>query len=139
MRPVTKISVFGIRLGIVVLGAYWIALFTGTHLPDTLDFSPAVHDKTKHFSAFFGLATLLCYVTNSQHLVRRFGTIALVCMAYGAMDELTQGFVAGRCPDFYDFIADTLGVSLAITCYVGIKLIAFPDPRVQWRTSRLFR
>ena len=123
MRPVSKISFFGIRLAVVVLVAYWIAIFTGTHLPEVMDFSPSFNDKTKHLGAFFGLATLLCYVSNSTNSFRRFGTIALVCMAYAAIDEVTQGFVRGRTPDTYDFIADSIGVLLAIGCYASAKAI----------------
>ena len=123
MRPVTRLNLFGIRLAILVLAAYWIAIFTGTHLPDVLDFSPKIHDKTKHFAAFFGLATLLCYATNSTNYVKRFCTIAVVCLIYAAIDEITQSFVPGRVTDFYDFVADSIGVGLAVGFYVGMKLI----------------
>ncbi|MCP4777372.1 MAG: hypothetical protein GY880_24405, partial [Planctomycetaceae bacterium] len=34
MRPVTKITIFGFRLAIVVLAAYWLCIFVGTHLPN---------------------------------------------------------------------------------------------------------
>ena len=121
MRPVTKISLWGIRLGIVVLAIYWITIFTGTHLPTLADFSPDVNDKIKHFTAFFGLAFLLCYITNSSNYLRRFGMIALVCLAYAAIDELTQNFVPGRVADKLDFAADSIGVSLAIMIYMAGK------------------
>ncbi len=122
MRPVTKISLLGVRLAIVALVVYWIAIFTGTHLPAVVDFSPDVNDKVKHFSAFFGLATLLCYVSNSERLFRRFAIIAVVGMGYAAFDEITQKLVAGRTADPYDFLADTVGILTAITVYVCIKL-----------------
>jgi VanZ family protein len=123
MRPVTRLNLFGIRLAILVLAIYWISIFTGTHLPEGLDFSPKIHDKSKHFAAFFGLAMLLCYVTNSSNYFKRFGTIALVCLIYAAVDEISQGMVPGRVADFYDFIADGIGVGLAIGTYVSFKLI----------------
>ena len=129
MRPVTKISFFGVRLAVIVLAAYWIAIFTGTHLPDVLDFSPRVNDKAKHFTAFFGLAFLMCYVTNSANFLKRFGTIASVCMLYAAVDEITQGFVRGRQPDVYDFVADSIGVWIAIGCYAGDKVHWNGSPR----------
>lgn len=123
MRPVTKISIFGIRLGIVLLGIYWLSIFVGTHLPAVVDFSPNVNDKLKHISAFFGLATLLCYVTNSQQLVKRFAGIIAICLIYAAIDETTQMFIPGRTADPYDFLADGLGVCLAVTCYVSLKVV----------------
>ena len=124
MRPVTSLNLFGIRLAIVVLAIYWIAIFTGTHLPDVLDFSPKIHDKSKHFLAFFGLATMLCYVTNSRNTVKRFGLIAIACLTYAAVDEVTQGWIPGRTPDFQDFIADAIGVSLAIGTYTCLKWVS---------------
>ncbi len=72
MRPVTKITIFGFRLAMVVLGLYWLAIFVGTHLPGALVVTPNVNDKVKHFSAFFVLGGLLCYVTNSPRWFRRF-------------------------------------------------------------------
>ena len=123
MRPVTRLNLFGIRLAILVLAIYWAAIFTGTHLPDVLDFSPKMHDKSKHFLAFFGLATLLCYVTNSQNVIKRFGTIAIACLIYAAVDEVTQAWVPGRVPDFQDFVADAIGVGLAIGGYASLKWV----------------
>lgn len=124
MRPVTRLNLFGIRLAILVLAIYWIGIFTGTHLPDVLDFSPKMHDKSKHFLAFFGLAMLLCYVTNSRRYIKRFGAIAMACLIYAAVDEVTQAWVPGRVPDFQDFIADTIGVGSAIGSYACLKWAA---------------
>ena len=129
MQSVTGIRLFGIRLAIVALTIYWCVIFTGTHLPKLPSEMPRVNDKILHFSAFFMLATFLCYCTNSTRLWRRFGSIALVCMTYGVFDELTQFFIAGRYPDAWDFIADVCGALTAISLYfLG---------RVQWgkRTS----
>ncbi|KAA1259443.1 VanZ like family protein [Rubripirellula obstinata] len=124
MRPVTRFNVFGIRLAILCLAVYWIAIFTGTHLPSVMDFSPKMHDKSKHFLAFFGLAILLCYVTNSRNYVKRFGIIAIVCLIYAAVDEITQSLVPGRVPDYQDFIADAFGVAAAIGTYYALKLVS---------------
>ena len=118
MRPVTKIKIFGIRMAVVVLAAYWMAIFIGTHLPAVLDISPGVNDKFKHFSAFFLLGTLMCYVTTSRRWFRRFMTIGLVGMVYAAVDELTQSLVPGRYPDSFDFLADSAGLWSAIGIYV---------------------
>lgn len=128
MRPVTKITILGIRLGVVVLACYWLTLFVGTHLPAVADFSPKVNDKFKHFGAFFMLGTLMCYVTTSTNLLSRFGCIALVGMAYAAIDEFTQSFVPGRYADPYDFVADSAGLISAIAVYALLRfLLRRPD------------
>ncbi len=124
MRPVTKITILGLRLGVVVLIAYWALIFLGTHLPAAADFSPKISDKTKHFGAFWGLGTLMCYVTTSQQLWRRFGTIAIVGLAYAAVDEMTQQLIPGRVADLWDFAADAAGLLTAIALYLAAKGIA---------------
>lgn len=121
MRPVTKISILGVRLAVLALAGYWILIFTGTHLPSMAQVSPDVSDKVKHFAAFFGLAMLMCYVTSSDRYVRRFGGIAAIAMTYAAFDEWTQSFVPSRTADPYDFLADTAGIWSAIAVYVIAK------------------
>lgn len=121
MRPVTKISIFGVRLAVLALAGYWILIFTGTHLPSLGQVSPNINDKVKHFTAFFGLALLMCYATTSERFFLRFGGIAAVAMTYAAIDEWTQSFVPNRVADPYDFLADTAGIWSAITLYVLAK------------------
>ena len=126
MRPVTKITIFGFRLAIVVLAVYWFCIFVGTHLPNTgeiVDLRFGANDKVKHFCAFFLLGGLLCYVTNSPRWWKRFAIIGLVGMAYAAIDEITQNFIPGRYPDILDFVADAAGLWTAIAVYVGAKCI----------------
>ncbi len=123
MRPVTKISLLGIRLAIIALVIYWVAIFAGTHLPAVHDFSPKINDKVKHFSAFFGLAMLLCYSTTCEWVLKRFAVIFAVGVVYAAFDEITQKFVPGRTSDIMDFAADTAGVSTAIAIYAIARAI----------------
>lgn len=126
MRPVTKITVLGIRLAVVVLAFYWLAIFVGTHLPRlgmNINRLPLVNDKVMHFTAFFFLGSLLCYVTNSSRWFRRFTLIGLAGMVYAAADEITQHFVPGRYPDLMDFAADTAGLWTAILLYVSAKYV----------------
>lgn len=121
MKPVTKISLFGLRLGLIALVGYWLALFTGTHLPKVPDVLPILNDKSKHFIGYFGLTILLCYVGTSSNLVPRFGRVAVIALAYGIFDELTQSFVPGRFTEFYDFVADACGIACAITVYATLR------------------
>lgn len=124
MRRLTKISLFGIRLGVIALACYWLTIFWGTHWPKPPDIIPEVSDKVKHFVAYFGLGLLLCYVGQSQRLLRRFGIVAAIGIAYGAFDEFTQQFVQGRFADTMDFVADTAGILTAIGVYLIAKKIS---------------
>ena len=131
MRPLTKISLFGIRLATCVLIAYWLLLFTGTHLPAIPKVSPLVTDKILHFTAFLGLTVLLCWVVQTRkHVWRKFAWIAATALTYAAFDELTQSFVRGRTTDVKDFAADALGIATAIVAYAAARR-AFP----QWTSA----
>lgn len=123
MRPITKVRILGVRLGVAVLALYWVVIFTGTHLPEVPQILTSYSDKIKHFSAFFGLAMLLCYVTNGDNPYRRFGIIFALASAYGAIDEWTQSLVPGRTTDYWDWGADTLGAATAIGIYVGLRFL----------------
>ena len=122
MRPITKITILGVRLAVIALIAYWLLIFVGTHLPRLPDMAHHVGDKSMHFGAFFGLGAILCYVTNSRHLVQRFTVIGLVGMTYAALDELTQNLVSGRTADIMDFAADAAGIWSAIACYAIARI-----------------
>ncbi|MCP4892166.1 MAG: VanZ family protein [Planctomycetaceae bacterium] len=123
MRPVTKITIFGVRLGVVALAAYWLIIFTGTHLPGGSQLGPPGNDKTQHFTAYFLLGTMLCYVTTSPRYLPRFLIIGIAGMTYAAIDELTQSFIPGRYPDFSDFVADSIGLWSAIAIYASARLV----------------
>ena len=123
MRPITKITILGIRLGVIALVVYWIMMFVGTHLPNVPDAAPKVDDKVMHFSAFFGLALILCYVSEHAPRWKRFGRIAIVALLYAGVDEFTQGFVPQREPDWLDFLADASGIGTAIAFYILAQVI----------------
>ena len=62
MRHILDHKLFNIRLGFIILCLYWLALFTGTHLPGDSVPSTGHHDKVQHFLAYFGLAVLCSVV-----------------------------------------------------------------------------
>lgn len=131
MRPLTKISLFGIRLATCVLAIYWLLLFTGTHIPTIPKFAPRMWDKAQHCGAFFGLAMLLCWVIPTRNSPgRKFLTVAVIAMLYGAFDELTQGFVRGRSTDIRDFLADSIGIWAAISVYAFCRWLNLDPARV---------
>ncbi|TWT56556.1 VanZ family protein [Allorhodopirellula solitaria] len=128
MQSVSGVRLFGFRLGILILVVYWCAIFTGTHLPVIPGGMPRINDKVLHFTAFFILATLLCYCTTSKRVWPRVGWIIATCLIYGVVDELTQALVRGRTPDVKDFFADALGTLAAVSLYFGIRAV--------WRSWR---
>jgi len=122
MRPLTKISLFGVRLATCVLIVYWIALFAGTHVPAMPDAVARIPDKVMHFTGFFILAFLLCWVIpTKRHAGLKFMLVALIALSYGAFDEITQGLVRGRTTDINDFAADAAGILSAILIYATAR------------------
>lgn len=110
-----------VRLAAVMVWAAFIAFIT--HLPNPpsaslVEFDYA--DKIAHFAMYFALA-LLFYsaVTNKSSGLGVILIVFLCCAAYGAMDEYTQRYAAGRNPDFYDWLADAAG-SLSALAAVGL-------------------
>ncbi len=73
-------------------------------------------DKVGHFLVFGLLATLLCRLGQGW---RAAGWALLAASLFGMTDEWHQGFVPGRAPDVFDWVADTLGAALAVTLYAG--------------------
>ena len=76
-------------------------------------------DKIVHFGVFGLLATLLARLRWVQHRapLGAYAAVLLVA-AFGATDELHQSFTPGRCSDFYDWLADTLGAATFVVLYV---------------------
>lgn len=76
-------------------------------------------DKVEHFAAYGLLATLIC----RMGLGWRGAVLGLLLTsAFGASDEWHQSFVPGRSSDVFDWVADTLGATLAVSLYAGWPL-----------------
>ena len=89
------------RFGLI---AYAIALTTGTHWP-RLRLGPEVPatDKMIHLVAFGGLTLLLWRTRWIRHL----GVLFVVCAAWSALDEVSQGLpVLNRFVSWYDIVAN---------------------------------
>jgi VanZ family protein len=98
---------------------YWVILFTATSLP--VDRLPSIGftDKINHFIAYFILAVLLnltlIYQRKSQLLFEKAPIATIViCLFYGALDEVHQLFVPGRSAETLDWFADALGTTAAV-------------------------
>jgi VanZ family protein len=97
-----------------ILWLLWLAtVLVGTLLP--ANSAPlhelgrlALSDKLEHFIAYFGLAAPLPFLGEW-----RAGRMALWCaclVAFGFALEVAQMFAPGRSPDFWDGVADSIGV-----------------------------
>jgi VanZ family protein len=124
MPKLTRISVFGIRLATIVLAVYWIALFTGTHMPSPPRLGVRVNDKIQHFTAFFGLATLLYWVVPARrNVMRKIAIVLVVAITYAAFDEWSQRFSPRRTVDIQDFFTNVGGIMTATLVYVISRAI----------------
>lgn len=98
-----------------IVAIYWLAAFSGTHLPNSALPMTTWGDKAEHFTAYGGLGFLLSiWIAFGKPNVRHPSIIALaVALTYGAIDEITQPIVYRVC-DFGDWIADAIGSSLGV-------------------------
>lgn len=76
-------------------------------------------DKVIHFFVFGLLATLVLR-TGAVWCRRTWrGWIAIAVVAvFGGLDEFRQSFTPGRCVEFADWAADTLGATVAVCAYL---------------------
>lgn len=121
MRNLISFSFWGIRLASICLVAYWLLIFTGTHLPRVdLPTSISMSDKVYHFVAYAGLSFLLCWAlpTATSSRYHHLSIAWAVSLCYGIFDELTQLLVRGRSAEFMDFVADVLGASFGLLAYL---------------------
>jgi VanZ family protein len=124
MPKLTPLTVFGIRLATLILIIYWIALFTGTHMPSPPKVRVPYGDKLQHFSAFFGLAMLLCWaIPNRGKLLRKIAIVLAIAIPYAAFDEWSQRFTRARTVDIYDFYTNAAGILTATACYALVRAV----------------
>jgi VanZ family protein len=105
-----------------LLAAYWLFIFAATHAPQAALPQTHLGDKTEHFLAYGILAVLLfAWLRFTRPRFRRIALPAvLICVAYAAVDELTQPIV-NRYTDFRDFLADATGAAIGVL----VGMIAF--------------
>jgi VanZ family protein len=102
-----------------MLLVYWVAMFTGTHLP-TLAFYLAeagleISDIYMHLVAYAGWSGLWCWVLAGGGRVRWRSYVWLFILgtAYAVFDEGTQALV-GRTPAVNDLVADVFGLVIGM-------------------------
>lgn len=104
---------------------YWLMLFIGTSLPSSAVPGMGVSDKFKHFAAYAILSFMLVLTYRVQTrlpLLRRNAPLfsIITTMAYGVLDELHQMLIPGRSCELGDYIADTIGAVIGVSCAVYI-------------------
>ncbi len=110
------------KLTIIALLIYWPAIFILAHIPiPELVRKVGVSDKVLHFIAYLVLVFLLWFAVSPDMKVnwRRAAAwwVLLVIVWYGVIDEVLQGFVAGRNCDVWDFFADLAGVVTSLILF----------------------
>jgi len=89
--------------------------------PPTFGF--VLEDKILHFAEYsiFSALLFLAFFTSGKEFLKKhvFLISSLIGIAYAVSDELHQKFVPGRSCEFFDFLADSLGI---IVIQIGIWL-----------------
>ncbi|MCE9546684.1 MAG: VanZ family protein [Planctomycetia bacterium] len=107
-----------------VLFVYWCAMATGTHVPVPPKVTEGFWDKGLHGSAYAGLMFLaaVCWSMYRRPTWRALLAIAAACSCYGIVDELLQ-IPVGRDCDFFDWVADSIGVTGGLAAFVGAQYV----------------
>jgi VanZ family protein len=116
-----------------VLVIYWVAMFTGTHIPQPPpSIDPGGNDKTVHALAFAGLAFLICLngALRGRMSRRSYLRVILILAVYGAIDEVTQ-IPIGRSCELADWLADVGGAMSGVTAWAALWALIWPKRRGQ--------
>ena len=110
---------------------YWITIFIVTHIPLPPPQGPTISDKTIHGIAYLLLGSLLfisgCFLSTRRWTIA--GWVIGICLVYGAIDEVLQGFV-NRSPELGDWLADASGALLGVSlCLAAHAIAARRSPR----------
>lgn len=93
-------------------------IFFASSLPNLTSLPGDVSDKTAHFVGYGVLGALVLRATARARWSGVTWSTALpawlLCLAYGASDEIHQWFVPGRTAALDDWIADATGAAAAI-------------------------
>ncbi len=117
-----RILIF-LRIPLVI---HWTTILVLTSLPSESLPSVSLGDKVEHFLAFFVLGFFLYLNFLFQNKIKMlqkysFAFTLLICVSYGAFDELHQLLIPGRSAEFIDWLADFLGAIVGISFAVLIS------------------
>lgn len=94
---------------------------------DLVAFIIAIHPyvrKAAHITEYFLLAIcvgLPFYVYRVRGIALMFLT-GIICVAYAALDEYHQTFVAGRVGDYHDVLIDSIGIFIGV---IVVRIVGF--------------
>lgn len=84
-------------------------------------------DKVLHFIAYFvfGVTVLLAFVGIFRKITTKWLLVLAIIFGclFGLSDEFHQSFVPGRDCDFFDWLADAIGIVVSTVLSVNIKNI----------------
>ncbi len=111
-----------------LLAGYWILIFILTSIPSRSLPALGTSDKVKHFGAYLVLSALFYFYLHFNKKLASGGrqqiwlTIILTTM-YSIFDELHQILIPGRYFDYFDLLANFLGIAIGIFLvkYIIIK------------------
>lgn len=105
------------RLCWTLTALYWLALFSGTHIPAPKLPPIRVNDKTIHFIGYGLLAGAIMVSLKASGRLRCTSAVSVlaILLAYGAVDEWTQAlpFINRSC-EMADWHADAAGAATAV-------------------------
>ena len=103
----------------IPLAIHWISIFILTSLPDKDLPSFELHDKWKHFIAYFVLSFFLTLTLRVQNRFKKAKLnftlyTLLITLIYSTFDEIHQAFIPGRSAEILDWIANLIGLILGL-------------------------
>jgi VanZ family protein len=105
-----RLGLFGVAVAILLV----LCLLPSKDLPD-----PGTGDRFEHTAAWFVLTITGYLLAPNRRIV-----IPAFALAYGAAIEILQGTVGtGRHSDPADFVADSVGVALAVVAFLVARRI----------------
>jgi VanZ family protein len=109
----------------IVLGCYWLIMFTGTHWPHvSLERYPQNFDKVLHFTGYAGFGFLIAvWVSTKRTFSRRdFAAAFAVIFVYAIVDEVTQPYFGRDC-EFGDMVADWIGGLSGMAVFLLLRAV----------------
>jgi VanZ family protein len=125
MTPGTAVTTDRSRPPLRFASLWWVigwglVLFISYSTLAPARYVPDLHlwDKLEHATAFFGMTVWFAGVVRRS----RYPVLAMWMLLFGAAIEILQGVMGlGRDMDFWDWVADAVGVSIALALvYFGL-------------------
>ncbi len=108
-----------------LFAAYWIAIFTLTHIPmPEVEGVPQNTDKFVHFVFYGGFVWCLSlWLSAWNDWNAKLALLILAAAAvYAALDEVLQIPIESRTGDVWDFAMDVVGASLALMLFSLVRM-----------------